>query len=169
MRKIVIVLLLIVGLVSSFSGCKKKEEQKPSLPAGHPGMGTELPGAHGTPKAQRTIVVPKDVKAKWKAVNLIIEDKATKKTKEYKIGLGSTLDVPTTNVTIKVLTFLPHFVMGNTEITSVSNEPKMPAAQISVTEPGKEAWEGWVFALHPDMHPYQHDKIAIKLGGGVSK
>jgi hypothetical protein len=45
----------------------------------------------------------------------------------------------------------------------------MPAAQVIVQEPGKPDWKGWLFSLQPDMHPYQHEKIALKLAGGVAK
>ena len=166
MKKIVAVLLM-AGLVVSFAGCKKKEE-KPQLPAGHPSMEGGMPPA-GMPKVEREIVVPKDVKAKWKAVKLIVEDKATKKPTEYTVNVGSELAVPNTKVVVKVLAFLPHFMMGDKQITSASNEPKMPAAKVSVMDGGKEVWAGWLFSLQPDMHPFQHEKIGLKLAGGVAK
>jgi hypothetical protein len=83
--------------------------------------------------------------------------------------VGSELAIPNTKLKVKVLAFLPHFQMTDKEITSASDKPTMPAAQIAVQEPGKEEWKGWIFSLQPDMHPFMHDKIAIKLAGGVSK
>jgi hypothetical protein len=166
MKKLV-ALLLVVGLVFTFAGCKKKEE-KPQLPPGHPGMEGGMPPA-GMPKVERTIVVPKEVKAKWKAVKLVIDDKSAKKSKEYTVSVGGDLAVPNTNITVKVLTFLPHFMMGDKEITSASDKPTMPAAQIDVVENGKSVWKGWLFSLQPEMHPFSHEKIGIKLVGGVSK
>ena len=102
--------ILVVALIlaGSFGACKKKEE-KPQLPPGHPGMANGMPGM---PKVERTVVVPKDVKAKWKAVKIAITDKATKGSKEYTLTVGSDLAVPKTNVTIKVLAFLPDFRMS---------------------------------------------------------
>ena len=166
MKKLV-TLLLVVGLVFTFAGCKKKEE-KPQLPPGHQGMESGMPPA-GMPKVERTIVVPKEVKAKWKAVKLVIDDKSAKKSKEYTVNVGGDLAVPNTNVTVRALVFLPHFMMGDKEITSASDKPTMPAVQIDVVENGKSVWKGWLFSLQPEMHPFTHEKIGIKLVGGVSK
>ena len=159
--------VLVIGLVCSFAACKKKEE-KPQLPAGHPGVEGAMPQA-GMPKVERKLVVPKNVSAKWKSVKLIVEDKAAKKSNEYTVNVGSELAIPDTKLKVKVTAFLPHFMMTDKEITSASDKPTMPAAQIEVTEPGKELWKGWIFSLQPDMHPFVHDKVAIKLAGGVSK
>jgi hypothetical protein len=121
------------------------------------------------PKIDRAITVPKEILAKWSAVKLAIGDKATKNAKEYTVALGSELAVPNTKVKIKVLAFLPDFKMGDKEITSASDKPNNPAAQVVVTEPGKEEWKGWLYSMHPEVHPFPHEKIAIMLVGGVSK
>jgi len=159
--------ILAAGLALSFTACDKKEEAKTHLPPGHPGMGTGAPGGapgmEGGPKVERTIVVPKDVKKKWKSVKIIVEDKGSKRSKEYTVAIGSTFTVPKTKITVKVLAFLPHFMMGNNEITSASNMPKMPAARVLVQEPGMADWTGWLFSKQPDMHPFPHEKIGIKL------
>jgi hypothetical protein len=174
--------ILVSGLVFSFASCKKKEA-KPQLPPGHPSMEggmtpSGMPGAgmppagmpaENTPKIDRAVAVPKEVAAKWPAVKLAVEDKVAKNMKEYTVAVGSELAVPNTKIKITVLAFLPHFKMGDKDITSASNEPKMPAAQVLIQEPGKPEWKGWLFSLAPDMHPYQHEKIGIKLAGGVSK
>ncbi len=169
--------ILVSGLVFSFTSCKKKEE-KPQLPPGHPSMEGGMPPAgmppagmpgDNTPKIDRAVTVPKEVAAKWSAVKLAVEDKVAKNTKDYTVAIGSELAVPNTKVTLKVLAFLPHFKMGDKDITTASNEPKMPAAQVLIQEPGKPEWKGWLFSLAPDMHPFQHERIGIKLVGGVSK
>ncbi|HWR72300.1 MAG TPA: DUF2155 domain-containing protein [Nitrospirota bacterium] len=166
--KKVLAAVLVIGLACSLAACKKKEE-KPQLPAGHPSMEGAMPQAGSMPKVDRKVVVPKNISAKWTAVKLVVEDKAAKKSKEYTVNVGSELAIPDTKLKVKVLAFLPHFMMTDKEITSTSDKPTMPAAQIEVAESGKETWKGWIFSLQPDMHPYVNDKIAIKLGGGVSK
>ncbi len=162
---------VVAGLVASFAGCKK-EEAKPQLPPGHPSMEGMTPpaGMPGMPKMDRTVVVPKDVKAKWKAVKLVIEDKAAKNSKEFTVNVGSDLAVPNTKIKIKVLAFLPDFKMVDErkEITSASNMPNNPAAQVLVQEPGKDEWKGWLYSMHPSIHPFQSDKVNITLMGGVS-
>jgi hypothetical protein len=172
MKKL-LVFILISGLVFTFAGCKKKEE-KPLLPPGHPGMSGGMPPSGGmpadsAPKMDRAVMVPKEVATKWSAVKLIVDDKVAKSSKEYTVAIGSELAVPNTKVTIRVLTFLPHFKMGDKDITSASNEPNMPAAQVLIQEPGKPEWKGWLFSLAPDMHPFEHATIGVKLAGGVSK
>jgi hypothetical protein len=168
LKKIVAVVIVLV-LAVSFGACKKKEE-KPQLPAGHPSMeGGTPPNMASMPKIDRKVIVPKEVKAKWTSVKLNIEDKSMKSAKEYVVAVGSDLAVPDTKIKVKVLAFLPDFKMGDQEITSVSDKPNNPAAQIVVQEPGKEEWKGWLYSMHPGVHPFQHEKIAITLVGGVSK
>ena len=79
------------------------------------------------------------------------------------------LAVPNTKIKVKVLAFLPDFRMGEKDITSASDKPNNPAAQIVVQEPGKEEWKGLYLFHASDIHPFQHEKISIMLLGGVSK
>ncbi|MDA8421978.1 MAG: hypothetical protein M0Z89_01440 [Nitrospiraceae bacterium] len=164
LKKLGIIIAVLI-LAVSFGACKKKEAT-PQLPPGHPGMENGMPG---TPKVERTVVVPKDVKAKWKAVKIAITDKATKGSKEYTIAVGSDLAIPKTKVKIKVLAFLPDFRMTDKEITSATDKPNNPAVQVVIQEPGKPEWKGWLYSMHPDVHPFEHEKIAILLVGGVAK
>jgi hypothetical protein len=174
LKKMVAVAVVLVLAVSS-GACKKKEE-KPQVPPGHPSMEGGMPPAGMPPagmpavqKVDRQVVVPKEVAAKWTAVKLNIEDKAAKSKKDFVVNVGSEIAVPNTQMKIKVLAFLPDFRMGDKDITSASDKPNNPAAQIAVQEPGKEEWKGWIYSMHPGIHPYQHEKVAIILVGGVSK
>ena len=167
LKKIVAVAVVLV-LAVSFGACKKKEE-KPQLPPGHPSTEGGMPPMPDMPKVDRAVVVPKEVKAKYSAVKLTIEDKAAKSTKEYTVAVGSELAVPNTKMKVKVLAFLPDFKMGEKDITSASDKPNNPAAQIVVQEPGKEEWKGFIYSMHPGIHPFSHEKIGITLVGGVSK
>jgi hypothetical protein len=166
--KKVVAAVLVAGLMFSVAGCKKKEE-KPQLPPGHPSMEGGMPPTGGAdmPKVDRQIVVPKEVAAKWKAVKLTIEDKAAKKSKEYVIPVGGEQAIA--NMKVKVLAFLPDFRMGDKDITSASDKPNNPAAQVLVSEGGKEVWKGWLYAMHPGIHPFQNDKIGLTLNGGITK
>jgi hypothetical protein len=171
LKKMVAVAVVLV-LAVSFGACKKKEE-KPQMPAGHPamegGVPPNMPNVQNMPKVERTVTIPKEVAAKWTAVKLNIQDKTGKNEKQYVVAIGSDLAIPNTNMKVKVLAFLPDFRMGDKEITTASDKPNNPAAQIVVQEPGKEEWKGWVYSMHPEIHPFPHEKIAITLVGGVSK
>jgi hypothetical protein len=168
--KRIVAAVLVAGMLVSFAGCKKKEE-KPQLPAGHPSTEGGMPpaGMPDMPKVDRTVVVPKEVAAKWKSVKITIEDKVAKSSKEYTIAVGAEQSIPNTTIKVKVLAFLPDFRMGEKEITSASDKPNNPAAQVSVTDGGKEVWKGWLYSMHPGVHPLQHEKIGLTLIGGVSK
>ena len=171
LKKIVAVLVVLVFALS-FGACKKKE-QKPMMPAGQPGMEgmppTAMPNTQNMPKVERKVVVSKEVAAKWKAVKLTVENKSAKTTKEYTVNIGSELAIPNTKMSVKVLNFLPDFKMSEKEIYSSSATPNQPAAQVVVSENGKEIWTNWLFSLQPAVHPFQHESIGIVLVGGVAK
>ncbi len=173
MKKVIAVLVALV-LAVAFGACKKKEE-KPMMPMGHPGMQggmppQGMPPIQNLPKVERQVVVSKDITAKWKAVKLAIENKATKTPpKEYTIGIGSSMNIPNTNITVKVLNFLPDFKMSDKEFYSASDKPNQPAAQVAIIENGKEIWNNWLFALQPGIHPFQHQSVGIVLLSGVPR
>jgi hypothetical protein len=173
MKKLLAV-ILITGLVCSFVGCKKKEE-KPLLPPGHPSMeggmpaGAGMPTTPNVPKVERTVVVSKEVAAKWKAVRLAVEIKSSKTKTEITVPIGSAQAIPNTRMTVKALAFLPDFKMTDKEFFSASDKPNQPAAQVVVIENGKEIWSNWLFAQQPTIHPFQHENVSIFLVGGVSK
>ncbi|RNC66046.1 MAG: DUF2155 domain-containing protein [Desulfuromonadales bacterium] len=138
------------------SGCSKKEENKP----------TEMASPHGDAapkKKESTVVVPDSVKGKWKAVKIAVTDKSANKEAVYTVAIGSEYTIPNSSVVIKVDTFLPHFTMDGTTLTSQSNEPKNPAAQIRVLEEGKEVYKGWLFSLYPTTHAFNHPKYGFTL------
>ena len=168
--KRIVAAVLVAGLLVSFAGCKKKEE-KPQLPPGHPSTEGGMPqtGMPDMPKVDRKVVVSKEVSSKWKSIKLTIENKAAKSSKEYTIAVGGEQAVPNTTIKVKVLAFLPDFRMGEKDITSASDKPNNPAAQVAVIEGGKEVWKGWLYSMHPGVHPYAHERIAITLVGGVNK
>ena len=173
--KRIVAAVLVAGLIVSFAGCKKKEE-KPQLPPGHPSTEGGMPpqgmppaGMPDMPKVDRKVVVPKEIAAKWKAVKLTVEDKTKKSTKEYTINVGSSLEVPGTKVKLTVVAFLPDFRMGEKDITSASDKPNNPAAQVLIQESGKPDQKIWLYSMHPGVHPFQHEKIGLTLIGGVSK
>jgi len=151
MRALVFVLFaLIVGI-----GCTKQEEKKTE---------TATP-SHGeaAPKKEATVVVPESVKGKWKGVKIAVTDKVSGKESVYTVMIGSEFAIPNSNLAIRVDTFLPHFMMEGTTLTSQSNDPKNPAAQIRILEGGKEIFKGWLFSLYPTTHTFQHPRFGFTL------
>ncbi len=137
-----------------FAGCGKKEEPAPQK---HPVQQSE------PVKKETTVSVPASVKGKWLAVKIGVTDKRANKEAVYTVNIGSTFAIPNSNLSLKVETFLPHFIMEGTTLTSQSNSTKNPAAQIRVYENGKEIFKGWLFTLYPSTHAFQHPTYGFSL------
>ncbi|MBI5848278.1 MAG: DUF2155 domain-containing protein [Nitrospirae bacterium] len=178
MKKQILVAVCGVALVLSFGACKKKED-KPQVPqAGAPGQqlpaGHQQPGAPGgeqvtMPKGQTTVSLPDAVKGKWKAVVVVVEEKASKKKSEYTINVNSDFKIPGSNIKLAVGEFIPDFKMDGLTITSLSNEPNNPAVGLKVMEDEKEVFKGWLYSKFPAIHPFEHPKYAVLLKSGVKK
>jgi hypothetical protein len=141
----------------AFSGCKKKEEkQAQQMMPPHPTTG---------PKVDAVVLVPDSVKGKWQSVKLAVTDKTTGKSTEHDVAIASKLNIPGSDLVVEVLYFLPDFSMDGNIRTSRSNDPKNPAAQVIVTEAGKEIYKNWLFAQLKSPHAFQHAKYDITLAG----
>jgi uncharacterized protein DUF2155 len=147
------ILAVALASVAVLAGCSGKEEQKPAekAPAGQ------------VVKKETVVSVPPGVKKKWKAVKIGVTDKEKNREAVIPIDIGSSFEVPDTGLIIKVENFLPHFVMEGTTLTSQSTEAKNPAAQVRVTENGKEIFKGWLFTLYPNTHAFQHPRYSFAL------
>lgn len=152
-------LLFSTGLICLFAliiGCSRKEEpKKPQKDA--------APIEDKVIRKQTEVLVPDNVKGKWKSVKISIIDKESNKEGFVVIEIGKTMKVNGTNLVIKVENFLPHFVMDGTTLTSNSNSPKNPAVQVHITENGNEVFKGWLFTLYPNTHASQHSKYGFGL------
>lgn len=140
-------------VVAVSAGCSRKEEHAPKTPA-----------QESTPaKKETTVSIPASVKGKWQAVKISVTDKRNNKESVYTINIGATFSIPGSDLSIKVENFLPHFVMEGTTLTSQSNSPKNPAAQIRIYENGKEVFKGWLFTLYPSTHAFQNPTYGFAL------
>ena len=149
-RVIIPILLLSVML----SACNRKSEQ--SIVERHTASGPLT-------KKEPVVVVPDSVKGKWKAVKIAVMNKKANKETIYTFPIGSEMGISGSRLTVKVENFLPQFMMEGTSLTSQSNEPKNPAAQIRVSEDGKEIFKGWLFSLYPTTHAFQHVDFGFTL------
>jgi len=161
-KKLAVVFTAAVVVVS-LSACGKKTEEQKQPAGGKPGAELMLPQ-----KGQEPVVtVPADVKGKWKAVKLKVENKKSKDIKEITINLGESKDIPGTKLSVKAVEFLPSFNMQGLNITSASNEPSNPAARVVISEGGKEVWKGWLFQKYPTTHAFTHPDVSVTLAEGL--
>lgn len=178
MQMKVIVWFGVITVMVMAVGCKKNEPsyappaappaQSGGMPGGAPG-GAMTTAPADIPKIEGggVTMVPDAVKGKWKAVVVVVEDKAQKQNKEYTVELGKTLQIPNSKLVIEVLEFLPDMKIENSTFTSVSNDPNNPAAHVVVREDAKEIFKGWLFSLFPTIHPFQHTQFGVTLKEGV--
>jgi len=170
MKKFTLLVAVLMMVAFAGTGCKKKEPPPPPMPPqGAPGMPGAPHGEAGAPPVEKKIVVPDAVKGTWRAVKVEVEFKDKKSKKAFTIPVNSEFKVPDSDLTVKVGSFLPHFTMAADQITSGSNNPENPAAQVEVFQAGKEIFHGWLFSKYPAVHPFQNDKFGMVLLEGVKK
>jgi hypothetical protein len=149
--------LMVLSLVAmiAVAGCNERK-------------GSEVAATKPQPvKTPSLVVVPESVQGKWKAVKISVTDKLANKQKVYTLTIGSPFKLPDSDLTLTVENFLPHFVMEGTTLTSQSNELQNPAAQLRVSEAGREIYKGWLFTLYPTTHAFQHPQFSFTLAGFV--
>jgi hypothetical protein len=147
-------LCALTGVAFALTACSKKEEKKTVQPK---------TSEQAVSKKETTVLVPDIVKGKWRAVKIGVINKKTNKEIDYQIDIGSAFTIPNSNLVIKVESFLPHFTMEGTMLTSQTNDPKNPAAQVRISEGGKEIFKGWLFTLYPTTHAFQHPTYGFSL------
>ena len=167
MKKFTLLVAVLMMVAFAGAGCKKQQPPPPTMPP--QGMPGAPHGETGAPPVEKKIVVPDAVKAGWKAVKVEVEFKEKKSKKAFTVPLSAEFKVPDTDLTLKVGNFLPHFSMAADQITSSSNNPENPAVQLEIFQGGKEIFHGWLFSLHPTVHPFTHDKYGVALLEGVKK
>ena len=116
-------------------------------------------------KEEIVVKVPDAVKGKWKDIQIEVLNKQTNQKSTITVPIGGEVDVPGSKIKVKAENFLPEFKMEGANVTSASNEPKNPAAQIIVIEDGKEIFKGWLFTLYPSTHPFEHPDYSLMLVG----
>ncbi len=147
--------LLLMTLLFAVAGCSKQEEK--------PTSEVTPPASQPVRKAEARVIIPDEVQGKWAAVKIGVLDKDTGKENVYTIDIGSESTLPESGLTLRVLNFLPAFIMDGITMTSVSNETRNPAAQIIITEGNSEAFKGWLFSLYPGTHAFQHPRYSFTL------
>jgi hypothetical protein len=106
-------------------------------------------------------VLPAFVTASWKAVVLEVEDKGDGSKRDFTVAIGDSVSLD--GIDVKVVYFLPHFAMDAGQMTSSSNDPVNPAAGIKIQENHQTIFANAIFSRFPEMHPFQHDRWAIRL------
>ncbi len=152
-------LFVLTLLCAGLSGCRQEHQPPPKV---------EVGSQHShTAKKASTIVVPPFVAGKWKAVRIAVIDKTNVSQKVYTVPIGGSLSVPSSNMSIKVETFLPAFIMEGTTLTSSSNDLTNPGIKVQITEKGLVLFSGWIFSKFPNTHAFMHPRYGFSLVDAV--
>jgi len=161
------VFLVLLAAIS----CSRKTESNLTAPppAPRPQIAGPSQGGVDIPNLSNAVtMIPENVKGKWKAVKLLVEDRKGKSLQEYVVPLGATWTLPGSSLQIQVDQFLPDLIIQGTVFTSATEELKNPAVYVRISENGKELFKGWLFSLFPMMHPFQHERYGITLKDAVA-
>jgi len=115
-------------------------------------------------KVERSIIVPKSVAGKWKAVKILVRDKTDEENNAMQtVELGSMFQLGDSGITVSAGEFFPNFVLDQARYTSVDNTLGNPAIHLVITENGKELYNGWTFAKYPGLYAFEHERYSIQL------
>lgn len=115
------------------------------------------------------LVIPEEVRLAYSGIRLAWRDSASGKEGTLDVPLEGTARIPGTALDVRADVFLPAFSMTEQVITSSGVEPENPAARLEVFEDGKGLFAGWIFTRFPDVHPFAHPSVSIRLEGGVRR
>ncbi len=161
-----LVTISAVTMLSS-SACTKKE--KASMPP--PAHQTMMPAHEDIqmPSAERMkIVIPPEIKDKWRGVVITVLDKKSMNSRDYNIRIGDKFSVPGSKIDVQTIAFLPDFQIIDNVYSTASAELNNPAIQIEVSEEGKEIFKGWLFQRYPSVHPFKHEIFSLTFKEPVS-
>ncbi|NJC87178.1 MAG: DUF2155 domain-containing protein [Desulfuromonas sp.] len=145
-------LLIVLALLA---GCQR--EEPPSV-----AKSVKKPALH--------VVVPEEVRAKWKAVQIVAHDKQSGRDLLYTVDTeGGRFALPGSNLEVEVAHFLPAFVTDGKTATSVSNAPSNPGIEIVVREAGVETFRGWLLRNAPADHAFQHPRYTLALQDFIAR
>jgi hypothetical protein len=141
-------------------------EQEPVVAEDRPGGAAA--GAPA-PNVPTKLEVPPSVRKAYSGIRLHWKDSGSGREGSLDVPLGSTVPIPGSSLQVRSDVFLPAFTMTSEVITSSGVEPENPAARIAVADQGTEIFAGWIFTRFPDVHPFQHPSVSLRLEGGVRR
>lgn len=168
--------LCAVLVVASFVSCGNKEEEERRLLeekkafqlATFDEAGATPPKPKPLPKGL-VVDVPAPVKAKYKAVVMGVGNRKTQEVTEFTVKLGETAAVPGTDYTIKVESYLPHWVMRGGAVTSAGDDPQDPAVRATIYEKGEQVFDGFIFKRHKTPSFITEEHVIGLLGSVPEK
>jgi hypothetical protein len=176
MRRILAAFAVAVAMTAA-AACRERGRPDPNVrmavshepaAAADDGSGGAAAGAPASSVPTR-LEVPPSVQKAYSGVRLHWKDSGSGREGSIDVPLGSAVPIPDSTLQVRADVFLPAFTMTSEVITSSGVEPENPAARIAVADGGTEIFAGWIFTRFPDVHPFQHPRISLRLEGGVRR
>lgn len=178
MRRVLAASVVVVA-VAVAAACRERGRPDPNIPmavsherepaaVAQEGSAGPAAGARA-PNVPTKLEVPPSVLKAYSGIRLHWKDSGSGREGSLDVPLGSAVPIPDSTLQVRADVFLPAFTMTSEVITSSGVEPENPAARITVADGGTEVFAGWIFTRFPDVHPFQHPKISLRLEGGVRR
>ena len=165
--KIITLISLFIIYLVGLNACTKKEQPQPrpheqqTMMPSHADI--QMPSSE-----DMKIVIPNEIKDKWKGVTITVMDKQTMNGRDYSIPIGAKFTISGSNIEVQTGAFLPDLKIEDNVYSTESAELINPAIQVEVKEDGKEIFKGWLFQKYPTVHPFKHERFSITLKEPVS-
>ena len=108
-----------------------------------------------------------EIAGAWSGIRVEVVEWQTGDTRTFDTQLGEAAALGESGLTLSADTFIPDFLMDDGGITSRSAETHNPAARVVISEGGVIAYEGWLFAAMPEIHPFPHPRYQVLLVEGI--
>lgn len=156
-------------ILFSVLACGKKADEQQARKVTGWDISSFTEGKNAPPKpiplpGNLVVKTPDSVKSKYRTVMMGIGDRKTLEVKKFSVKIGDTAKVPGTDYTIKVLAYLPSWVIRGNVATSKSDKPEDPAVRATIYENDKQVFDGFIFQRHTTPS-FLTDKYAIGLLG----
>jgi len=124
-------------------------------------------GMHQWGGINAEIALDPEIADDWQAIRVRVVELENMNETFHEIAIGEEAALGDSGLTLRVVAFIPDFVMGDGGITSRSADPQNPAARVVISEEGKGDYEGWLFGAMPEIHAYPHELYGVMLVEGV--
>lgn len=85
------------------------------------------------------------------------------------VPFNETVKIGDTGLSIYTKSYFTDFTINAGGVKNVSMVEKNPGAKVTITNNGKEVFDGWLFQNFPEMHPFEHPEWKIIMLNGVKK
>lgn len=172
-RKAALVAAALFTVALVFSGCGNDAKEAELAKERERALQNFSEGVTPPPKpmplpANLEILVPDSVKAKYKSVVMAVGVRKTGDVKKFTVRIGDTASVPGTDYTVKVIAYLPAWMLKGNMVTTKNDQQTDPAVRATIYESGKVVFDGFIFEKHKTPS-FLTDTHAIGLVGADSK